>query len=144
VGHRERRVDGCYTKHCVRLRSEIRLDRTAELSPHRDRSFAAKVYAFNAGFERVKNLEYEVIGNLDSDISFEPDYLEFLMNKSKKTQILESREPYFTKKVIAPQRTALRGRTMLLVVASFSTPLFPGYRRIHPQQRGGHRLDCRN
>jgi glycosyltransferase involved in cell wall biosynthesis len=51
------------------------------LSPHRDRSFAAKVYAFNAGFERVKNLEYEVIGNLDSDISFEPDYLEFLMNK---------------------------------------------------------------
>jgi len=51
------------------------------LSPHRDRSFAAKVYAFNAGFERIKNLEYEVIGNLDSDVSFEPDYLEFLMNK---------------------------------------------------------------
>jgi glycosyltransferase involved in cell wall biosynthesis len=51
------------------------------LSPHRDRSFAAKVFAFNAGFERVKNLEYEVIGNLDSDVSFEPDYLEFLMKK---------------------------------------------------------------
>jgi glycosyltransferase involved in cell wall biosynthesis len=51
------------------------------LSPGRDRSFAAKVHAFNAGFERVKNLEYEVVGNLDSDVSFESDYLEFLMKK---------------------------------------------------------------
>jgi glycosyltransferase involved in cell wall biosynthesis len=30
------------------------------LSPHRDRSFAAKVHAFNADSEKVKNLEYEV------------------------------------------------------------------------------------
>jgi len=51
------------------------------LSPHRDRSFAAKVNAFNAGFDRVKNLPFEVVGNLDSDVSFEPDYLELLMNK---------------------------------------------------------------
>jgi glycosyltransferase involved in cell wall biosynthesis len=51
------------------------------LSPHRDRSFAAKVHAFNAGFERVKNLNYKVIGNLDSDVSFEEDYLEFLLGK---------------------------------------------------------------
>ena len=51
------------------------------LPAHRDRTFAAKVYAFNAGFERVKNLEYEVIGNLDSDLSFDPDYCEFLLGK---------------------------------------------------------------
>ena len=51
------------------------------LSPHRDRSFAAKVYAFNAGFERVKNLDYEVIGNLDSDLSFDPEYIEFLLSR---------------------------------------------------------------
>jgi glycosyltransferase involved in cell wall biosynthesis len=51
------------------------------LPTHRDRTFAAKVYAFNAGFEKVKNLEYEVIGNLDSDVSFDPDYCEFLLNK---------------------------------------------------------------
>jgi len=51
------------------------------LSPRRDRSFAAKVHAFNAGFARVKNLEFEVVGNLDSDLSFEADYLEFLLNK---------------------------------------------------------------
>jgi len=51
------------------------------LPVRRDRNFAAKVYAFNAGFERVKNNRFEVIGNLDSDLSFEPDYLEFLLNK---------------------------------------------------------------
>jgi len=51
------------------------------LPAHRDRSFAAKVHAFNAGFKRVKNRDYEVIGNLDSDVSFDPDYLEFLMKK---------------------------------------------------------------
>src|SRR6266496_4252142 len=52
-----------------------------DLPIHRDRSFAAKVHAFNAGFDRVKNLEYEVIGNLDSDLSFEADYCEFLLTK---------------------------------------------------------------
>lgn len=47
----------------------------------RDRQFAAKVQAFNAGYERVKNHKYDIIGNLDADISFEKDYFEFLLNK---------------------------------------------------------------
>jgi glycosyltransferase involved in cell wall biosynthesis len=46
-----------------------------------ERSFAGKVHAFNAGFERIRGLEYDVIGNLDSDLSFDADYLEFLMRK---------------------------------------------------------------
>jgi glycosyltransferase involved in cell wall biosynthesis len=46
-----------------------------------DRSFAAKVQAFNAGLERVDSLQFDVIGNLDADLSFEPDYLQFLMGK---------------------------------------------------------------
>jgi glycosyltransferase involved in cell wall biosynthesis len=46
---------------------------------HRDRQFAAKVNCFNAGHERVKGLHYDIIGNLDADISFEKDYLEFLL-----------------------------------------------------------------
>jgi glycosyltransferase involved in cell wall biosynthesis len=46
-----------------------------------DRSFAAKVHAFNAGFERVASLPFDVIGNLDADLSFDCDYLEFLMRK---------------------------------------------------------------
>jgi len=52
-----------------------------EIPVRRDRSFAAKVNSFNAGYERVKHLNYEVIGNLDADLSFEKDYIEFLMDK---------------------------------------------------------------
>jgi glycosyltransferase involved in cell wall biosynthesis len=46
-----------------------------------DRSFAGKVHAFNAGLERLEPLTFDVIGNLDADLSFAPDYLEFLMQK---------------------------------------------------------------
>lgn len=53
------------------------------LPVRRERNFAAKVYAFNSGQERLKNVEYEVIGNLDSDVSLDPDHFEFLMGKFK-------------------------------------------------------------
>lgn len=46
---------------------------------HRDRQFAAKANCFNAGYARLKGLDYDVVGNLDADITFEPDYLEFLL-----------------------------------------------------------------
>ncbi len=47
----------------------------------RDRSFAAKVSCFNAGYEKVKGLNYDIIGNLDADISFDEGYIEFLLTK---------------------------------------------------------------
>ena len=46
-----------------------------------DRNFAGKAHAFNAGLERVRALEFDVIGNLDADISFDPDHFEFLLGK---------------------------------------------------------------
>jgi glycosyltransferase involved in cell wall biosynthesis len=46
-----------------------------------DRSFAGKVQAFYAGLERVSSLRFGVIGNLDGDLSFDTDYLEFLIGK---------------------------------------------------------------
>ncbi|MGA8367835.1 MAG: glycosyltransferase [Candidatus Acidiferrales bacterium] len=48
-----------------------------------ERNFAAKVHAFNAGLERLKNIEYEIIGNLDSDVLLDRDHFEFLLNKFK-------------------------------------------------------------
>jgi glycosyltransferase involved in cell wall biosynthesis len=45
------------------------------------RSFAGKVYAFNVGLERAQSLGFEVIGNLDADLSFDPEYMEFLIGK---------------------------------------------------------------
>jgi glycosyltransferase involved in cell wall biosynthesis len=47
----------------------------------RERHFAGKVLAFNAGYERVKELAFDVVGSLDADISFDPDYFAFLLEK---------------------------------------------------------------
>jgi glycosyltransferase involved in cell wall biosynthesis len=47
----------------------------------KERSFAGKAHAVNAALERVAPLQFEVIGNLDADVSFEPDYMAFVMEK---------------------------------------------------------------
>lgn len=47
----------------------------------RERHFAGKVHAFNAGYARVKDLPYDVIGNLDGDLSFDEEYFAFLLGK---------------------------------------------------------------
>jgi glycosyltransferase involved in cell wall biosynthesis len=46
-----------------------------------ERTFAGKVHAVNAGLERVRDLEFEIMGNLDADVSFEPGYMEFVVGK---------------------------------------------------------------
>jgi len=51
------------------------------LPAERKRSFAGKVSAFYAGYELVRGLNFEVIGNLDADISFEEDFLEYLLDR---------------------------------------------------------------
>jgi poly-beta-1,6-N-acetyl-D-glucosamine synthase len=45
------------------------------------RNFAAKVHAFNTGWEKVKDARYEIIGNLDGDVSLDADHFEFLLGK---------------------------------------------------------------
>lgn len=52
-----------------------------ERPQRRERHFAGKVHAFNAGRERVEHLDYEVIGNLDADVSFDADFFEFLLTR---------------------------------------------------------------
>lgn len=52
-----------------------------QMPQRRERHFAGKVVAFNAGYERVKDLPFEIIGNLDADISFDPDHFEFLSKR---------------------------------------------------------------
>jgi biofilm PGA synthesis N-glycosyltransferase PgaC len=46
-----------------------------------ERHFAGKVHAFNTGLAKVKSLNYAIIGNLDADITFEEDYMAFLISK---------------------------------------------------------------
>jgi poly-beta-1,6-N-acetyl-D-glucosamine synthase len=48
----------------------------------KERTFAAKVNAFNAGYHRLDNLDYDLIANLDADISFDDkEYFEFLISR---------------------------------------------------------------
>src|SRR6266851_6028447 len=47
----------------------------------RERHFAGKVHAFNAGYARVKDLNPDIVGNLDADVSFEDGHFEFLIMK---------------------------------------------------------------
>jgi glycosyltransferase involved in cell wall biosynthesis len=63
-----------YQKRC----DWIRLVRMPE---KRDRNFAAKVACLNAGFNQLGDVDFDIVGAMDADISFEPDYFEFLMEK---------------------------------------------------------------
>jgi glycosyltransferase involved in cell wall biosynthesis len=55
---------------------------TVVTRPKREvRDFAGKVAAFNAGLDTVKHLDFDIIGSLDADLSFVPDYFEFLLGK---------------------------------------------------------------
>lgn len=47
----------------------------------RERNFAGKVHAFNAGRARVSDLAYRVIGNLDADVSFGEGHFRDLVSK---------------------------------------------------------------
>jgi poly-beta-1,6-N-acetyl-D-glucosamine synthase len=46
-----------------------------------ERSFAGKAAAFHVGYARMKDVQFDVVGNLDADISFDEDYFAFLMTK---------------------------------------------------------------
>lgn len=47
----------------------------------KERHFAGKVHAFTVGYSHIHNMEFDIIGSLDADITFEPDYFAFLLNK---------------------------------------------------------------
>jgi biofilm PGA synthesis N-glycosyltransferase PgaC len=46
-----------------------------------ERSFAAKVHAFRLGYQHLRNRRYDFIGNLDGDVSFDPDYYDRIRSK---------------------------------------------------------------
>jgi biofilm PGA synthesis N-glycosyltransferase PgaC len=51
------------------------------LPERRERHFAGKVQAFNTGQARLAGLHYDMIGNLDADVSFDENYFSFLLQK---------------------------------------------------------------
>jgi biofilm PGA synthesis N-glycosyltransferase PgaC len=47
--------------------------------PRQQRHFGGKVEAFNAGLATVAGQNFQIVGSLDADLSFAPDYFEFLL-----------------------------------------------------------------
>jgi glycosyltransferase involved in cell wall biosynthesis len=70
------------TDHVVRAYTAVHDWIELVRAPERaERNFAGKAAAFHAGYVRVKDLSYEIIGNLDADISFDETYFAFLLGK---------------------------------------------------------------
>jgi glycosyltransferase involved in cell wall biosynthesis len=51
------------------------------LPERKERHFAGKVKAIDAGRAKVVELDYDIIGNLDADITVDEEYFEFLLKK---------------------------------------------------------------
>lgn len=58
------------------------------LERNKERNFASKVHAIRKGFENVRGVDYEYYGNLDADISFQPDYYEKILTEFSKNPAL--------------------------------------------------------
>ena len=48
---------------------------------HCDRQFASKANCFNAGYALLRDTDYDIVGNLDADITFDPHYFSFLLSQ---------------------------------------------------------------
>jgi biofilm PGA synthesis N-glycosyltransferase PgaC len=65
-------------KHYAARYSWVETERMPE---RKERHFAGKACAFKKGYERIRQLSFDIVGSLDADISFEPGYFEFLLEK---------------------------------------------------------------
>ena len=54
----------------------------------KERHFAGKVHAFNAGYAVLKDLDWEAVGSIDADISFDEEFFSFLLQKLAEDQDL--------------------------------------------------------
>lgn len=54
----------------------------------KERDFAGKVHAFNVGYGLLRDLDYGVIASLDGDISFDPEYFSYLLQKLAEDETL--------------------------------------------------------
>lgn len=56
--------------------------------PNANRNFASKANAIKIGSKQLEDIEYEFFGNLDADVSFEPNYFEGILRKFEQNQKL--------------------------------------------------------
>src|SRR5207249_9825236 len=77
----------------------------------RDRSFAAKAHCFKPGYEKVKSHDHQIVGNLDADISFDKDFLEFLLTRFKEDPQLGVAGTIFYEEGYSSESDSFEGET---------------------------------
>lgn len=112
--------------------------RLVDLPVRKERHFAAKVNAFNAGWETVKNLDYQIIGNLDADVSFEPDYFEFLLDKMSQDSSLGVAGTIFMEEGYSSGKDSMEGQNHVAGAAQmFRRECFDQIGGYLPNKAGG-------
>jgi glycosyltransferase involved in cell wall biosynthesis len=48
---------------------------------HANRVYSAKATSVNNAYQSMKDLDFDIVANLDADVSFDPDYFEFIIGK---------------------------------------------------------------
>lgn len=51
------------------------------MASQKERSFKGKAFGFNEAFRRTKAIGCEIIGNLDADVTMDPDFFEYLISR---------------------------------------------------------------
>ena len=96
------------------------------------------MHCFNVGLDTVKNLPFDVIGSLDADITFGPDYFDFLMGKLSE-QLRGSASPGtpFVENGRQSQLPVHECRARVGCVPAVSSRMLRGDRRVSADQGGG-------
>jgi len=99
---------GAIARHYAALHVWIEV---VDMPQHRDRSFAAKAHCFDAGYAKVKAIHHDIVGNLDADISFEKDHLEFLLQRFEDDSELGVAGTIFTEYGYSSETDSFEGHT---------------------------------
>lgn len=104
---------------------------------HRDRTFAAKAVCVNTGYERLRSRDFDLVGNLDADITLEPRYYEFLVSKFAEMPTLGVAGTPFVEDSAQPQNHSYAHRFADLQHVSGACQMF---RRQCFEEIGGYAL----
>ena len=102
------------------------------------RDFNSKVNAFNAGYEKLSGYEYDFIGNLDADITFEPDYFQRILEKFTNEKLgIAGGWIHESDKGMYQPRPANRTRNVPGAVQLYRRECFEGIGGLEPFEKGG-------
>ena len=129
-------------KSCARPRAQCEWIELVRDACAQGASFCGQGGAFNAGYERVKDLDFDVVGNLDADVSFEPDHFEFLIGKMSENPRLGVAGAPFREGKFQYDYRFYKYRKCLGRMPAFSARMLRGHRWIHATEGRLHR-SCR-